>query len=70
MRDRVRAEPRDELYHRVGPRDMAVDGILIGEHPLRNTLADDHDVLSIPAIGLVEITSRNNGDAQRGEISW
>src|SRR6267154_1603259 len=67
---RVRGESRDELYHWVCPRDMTVDRILIGKHALRNTLRDDRDVLSADAIGLVEITSRNNGDAQSGEISW
>src|ERR1700737_659389 len=67
--DRVRGEPRDELYHRVCPSDVVVNGRLIGKHELRNTLADDGDVLCIPAIGFVEITSRNNGDAERGEIS-
>src|ERR1700693_943259 len=64
----LRSEPRDELYHRVGPRDMAVDGVLIGKHALRNTLADDHHVLSAQAVGLVEIASGNNGNPECGEI--
>src|ERR1700733_11496850 len=65
----VRSESRDELYHRVCPRYMPVDGVLIGKHALRNALADDHDVLSAQPIGLVEIAPSHNGNAERREIS-
>ena len=30
----------DEFDHRIGPKHMAIDGILIREHPLRETLAE------------------------------
>ena len=36
----------DELHHRIGPHNVAVNRILIGKHPLRQTLAHDDDRLT------------------------
>src|ERR1700694_5551299 len=63
------AEARDKLYYRVGPREVAVDGILIREHAPRNTLPDDHDGFRTLAIGIVEITSGDNRNAESSEDS-
>ena len=38
---------REELQYGIGPVDVPIDGILIGEHALRQSLADDHDGLVI-----------------------
>ena len=37
----------EELQHGIGPIDMPIDGILIGEHALCESLADDNDRLFI-----------------------
>ena len=36
---------RDELQHGISPIDMPIDRILIGEHALCESLADDNDGL-------------------------
>src|ERR1700691_2759273 len=63
------AEARDELDDGIGPRKAAIDSILIGEHALRDTLADDDNLLGVAAIGLVKITPSNHREAERGEKS-
>jgi len=37
--------PGGESQHRIGPIDVAADGILIGEHAPRESLTDDSDGL-------------------------
>src|SRR5581483_7670275 len=59
----------DELDHRIGPHHVAVDRILIRKHPLREALAYDDDRLAAVAIGIVEIPSGDNRDAERREKS-
>ena len=53
----------NKLHHRIGPHHMVVDRILIREHPLRQALADDDDLLTAAAVGIVEIASGENGNA-------
>jgi hypothetical protein len=57
----------DELHHRIGPHEVVVEGVLIGEHALRQALADDDHRLAIPPVGFVEIAAGDDGDAKRGE---
>ena len=59
----------DELHHRVGPHDVAVDGVLIGKHAARQALADDHHLFPALAVAFVEIAARDEGHAQRREES-
>ena len=54
----------DELHHRIGPHHVPVDRILIREHPLRQALAHDDDLLAAAAIGFVEIASGDDRDAE------
>ena len=37
----------DELHHRICPRQRAIDRVLCREHPLRQTLADNHNLLAV-----------------------
>jgi hypothetical protein len=39
--------PGEELQHGIGPIDMPIDRILVGEHALCESLADDNDRLFI-----------------------
>ena len=57
----------DELHDRVGPHEVAVDGVLIGEHAPRQALADDDDLLAAVAVGVVEVAAGDDRDAERGE---
>ena len=59
----------DELDHRIGPHQSAVDGILGGEQSLRHALADDHDLVGVSTIGIGEVAARDNRDAQGSEES-
>src|SRR6266478_5343625 len=52
---------RGELQHRIGPVDVPIEGILIGEHPLRESLADDHGGVVLLLDGIVESTSGEVG---------
>src|SRR5580704_5059601 len=62
--------PGEELQHGIGPVDMSIDRILIGEDALREGLADDHDRLRIlSVIEHVEIASGNDGNAERSKKS-
>ena len=59
----------DELHHRIGPHQLAVDGVLVREHPLRQALADDDDLLAVAAVGVVEVAAGDDRHAQRREES-
>src|ERR1700721_1920009 len=59
----------DEIHHWVGPHNVAIKGILPGEHPLRDTLADDHYRLATAPVIIVEIPAFNDGYAERCEKS-
>src|SRR5713226_4994148 len=60
---------REELQHRIGPIDVPVDGILIGEHAPCESLTDDYDGLFILVVEIVEITAGDDGNAERGKES-
>ena len=51
----------------VGPHQVAVDRILAGEQLPRDALADDHDLLGVQAIGVVEIAAGDDRHAERRE---
>ena len=57
----------DELHHRIGPHEVAVHRVLIGEHPLREALADDDDLLGVAAVAVVEVAAGDDRHAERGE---
>src|SRR5438876_11012930 len=48
---------------------MPIDGILIGEHALCESLTDDNDGLFTLAVEIVEITAGDDGNAERGKES-
>ena len=58
-----------DLQDRVGPHHMMVQRIAIGEHPLRYALAYNRDQLATAAVGIVEIASFDDRQAQRCEKS-
>src|SRR5262245_45573497 len=47
----------DELHDRIGPHQLPVDGVLIGEQALREALTHDHDLFGASTIGLREVAS-------------
>ena len=57
----------DELHHRIGPPELTIDRVLIRKHALRHALADDHDRLGVPAVGVREIAAGDDRHAQRRE---
>src|SRR5215469_1031549 len=58
------------LQHGISPVDMPVDGILIGKHALRKSLADDYDRLTILlTVERVEIAPGDDGNAKRRKKS-
>src|SRR5256885_6767424 len=59
----------NEVHHRIGPHDVAIDRILPREDALRQALADDHNRLAAAAIVVIEIPSGNNGHAESGKES-
>jgi len=59
----------DEFHHGIRPIDMPIDGILIGEHALSESLTDDNDRIFTLAVELIEITAFDNGNAERGKKS-
>src|SRR6267378_3783091 len=61
--------PGGELHHGIGPIDMPADGILIGEHALCESLADDSDGLFTLGVEVVEIAAAKDGHAERGKES-
>src|SRR5581483_3785605 len=56
----------NELDHGISPKDMPVDGVLIREHALREALTHDDDRLAAFSIGIIEIATSDDGDAERG----
>jgi len=40
----------DEFHHRISPIDMSIDGILIGEYSLSESLTDDYNRFFAAAI--------------------
>src|SRR6202041_2428714 len=52
-----------------GPHHLVVHRIAIGEHLLGDALADDHYLLAVFTIGIVEIAAGYDRHAQRGEKS-
>src|SRR5262249_5494122 len=59
-----RIRPRD-LQDWIGPEDVPIDRVLIGEHSLRECLADDGDGLFAFHIELIEIAAGKDGNAER-----
>src|ERR1700684_1826969 len=57
----------DEIHHRVGPHNVVIERILPREHPLRDTLADDHYRLATAPVLIVEVAAFNDGHAERRE---
>src|SRR6185295_19648292 len=57
----------DELHDRIGPHQRAVDRVLRREHPLRQALADDHDLLAVMRVPGIEITAGDDRHAERSE---
>src|SRR6202022_4762014 len=51
------ANPRGELQYGIRPIDMPIEGILIGEHALCESLTDDNDGVFTLAVVIVEITA-------------
>src|SRR5262249_52132178 len=54
-----------DLQDRIGPEHVAIDRVLIREHAFREGLANDGDGLFAMEIELIEIATRNDGNAQR-----
>src|SRR3989442_12602240 len=48
---------------------MPIEGILIGEHALRESLTDDSNGIVLLAVGIIEITAGDDGNAERGKES-
>jgi hypothetical protein len=64
--------PGEELQHGIRPIDMPIDRILVGEHALRESLADDNHrlfIFIILAIERIEIAAGNDRDAERRKES-
>ena len=61
---------REELQYGIRPKDMPIDGILIGEHALCERLADDNDrVVIVLAVERVEIAAGDDGNTKRCKVS-
>ena len=58
-----------ELHHGIGPHDVLIERVAVGEHFYRDTLADDDDFFGVFAIEVVEIAAFDDGDAEGGEES-
>src|SRR6266446_6444277 len=62
--------PGGESQHGIGPIDVAIDGILIGEHAPGQSLTDDRDGLfPFLAVETVEIAAGDDGNTKRGKES-
>ena len=59
----------DELHHGIGPHDVLIERVLLGNICYRDTLADDDDFFGVFAIEVVEIAAFDDGDAEGGEES-
>ncbi len=60
--------PGDELQHGIRPIDMPIDRILVGEHALCESLADDNDglfIIVVIVIKRIEIAAGNDRNAKR-----
>ncbi len=57
----------DEFHHGIRPIDMSIDGILIGEHSLSESLTDDDDRFFVLAVKLIEIAAGDDRNAERGK---
>jgi len=66
---RLGANPGNEFNHGIRPIDVPIDGILIGEHALCESLTDDSDGLFTFAVERVEIAASDDGNAERGKES-
>src|SRR5215470_20206265 len=68
---RCSANSRDEFQHGIRPLDMPINSILIREHALCESLTDDDDgiFIFILAVEVVEITTGEDGNAERGKES-
>jgi hypothetical protein len=68
---RCGANPRDEFQHGIGPIDMPINSILMRKHALCQRLTDDDDGIFIftLAVEVIEITTREDGNAEGGEES-
>src|SRR5258707_188017 len=64
---RCGANSGNEFHHRIRPEDVAVDGILIGEHSLSESLTDHNDRLFALAVELIEIAAGDDGNTERGK---
>ena len=67
--DNAHASRDHGLHHRIGPAYPVANGLLIWEHALRYALADDDHRLGAATIGIVEIASGNDRNAERCEES-
>jgi hypothetical protein len=66
--------PGRELQDRIRPIDMPIDGILIGEHALCESLADDNDglfitIILILVVECIEVATGDYGNAKRRKKS-
>ena len=59
----------DELHHRVGPAEIAIERLLPGKEFLGHALADDHDAFGAFAVGVSKIAALDNGHAEGFEES-
>ena len=57
----------DELRDWIGPHQAAIDRVHVGEHPLREALADDHDAFAVAAIAFVEVAAGDDAEPERGK---
>src|SRR5262245_35337336 len=54
-----------DFQDRIGPEHVAIDRILVREHALREGFTDDGNGLFAFSVELIEIATRNDGNAQR-----
>src|SRR6266850_1477052 len=57
----------NEFDHGIRPEDVAIDGILIGEHSLSESLTDHNDRFFALAVELIEIAAGDDGNTERGK---
>jgi len=60
-------EYRDHFQDRVGPKQMMIQHLAFGKHPLRDALAHNRHRLAAGAVRIIEIASFDKGQAERGE---
>ena len=59
----------NELQDRVCPINMPINGILIGEHALGESLTDDRDRIFLIRVEFIEVAPGDDGNSQRREKS-